>query len=493
MRAFLEAALIRKGYPLELCARGDEALACIQRKAFDMVILDVVLPDMDGYEVMSRIHELQPELVVIIISGHASLDSALKALRGGAYDYLRKPFGNQELLTTVENASRTIQLKAENKLALKALRQSEEKYRTLVDNIPDVLAGISRFGRFTAISGNAIDHYGYTQEQLTGKRVIKCLHPQDRDQAFAAFRESVLTREKNRPHLRFRVVAKDGTHHWVEVNISHSYDDKGHYLHSECVIRDINETRKLQDELVRSERLAATGQLASFVAHEINSPLQAITVLLHTLEKQSDDKGITEKVGVIRGAFNSIRATVMNLLDLNRMGNEEKQATNVNAVLQQTVELVSGYLKKNRVALKLDLDPSLPKIFASPRQLNQVFLNLINNAIQAISDSDDIQQGWRSRKQMEGQITVTTRYLDKQIIIRIVDEGPGIDADQLANIFEPFYTGKKERGMGVGLSICYQIIDQHHGDISAAAPETGGMVFTVKLPAEKMAVTELRK
>ncbi len=248
------------------------------------------------------------------------------------------------------------------------------------------------------------------------------------------------------------------------------------------VIRNITGIKKLQDQFVRSERLAATGQLGVSVAHEINSPLQAITFILNSLRKNYvHDKELTENISLLKGAFESIRNTIRNLLDLNRPGQDKKQQIKINNVIEKTVALIQSQLKKNKVKINLDLSSKIPDISASPQQLNHVFLNFFNNAIEAMTGIS------KSRKDRMGhktgrEINVKTDLNKGNIVIKVADNGPGISEDDLEHIFDPFYTRKKQMGLGVGLSVCNDMIEDHGGTIVVENAPDGGAVFTIKLP-----------
>jgi PAS domain S-box-containing protein len=252
-----------------------------------------------------------------------------------------------------------------------------------------------------------------------------------------------------------------------------------------CLARDITQTKLLQDQLIRSERLAASGQLAASIAHEINSPLQAIGVLLTRLKQTyPQEKDLSENVDILMHGFHSIRDTVRNLLDLNRPGMEDKRLCNVNTVIEKTVALVQGHLKKNRVRVELNLDPEIPLLKASPQQLGQVFMNLIMNAVQAMSGGFYPKEGWRARASGGGEIRIASYWQGSQVKIQVTDTGPGIASEEMNRIFDPFYTRKRTKGMGIGLSICYGIIESHGGRILAGNAPEGGAVFEITLPSE---------
>ena len=239
----------------------------------------------------------------------------------------------------------------------------------------------------------------------------------------------------------------------------------------------------LQNQLIRSERLAATGQLAASIAHEINSPLQGITALLNVIQtKYKTDKKLLEKLDLVKSAFESIRDTVRNLIDLNRPGKEKKQPIDINQVIENTSMLVRSYLTKSRVKISLNLSAEKSKLTGSPQQLGQVLMNLINNAVESITAAPEFQEKLKEVPTHSGKISIDTFNQDKELVIKVKDSGPGISKKDLEHIFDPFFTKKKTMGMGVGLSICHGIIEDHKGYIVAENASDGGAVFTITLP-----------
>jgi C4-dicarboxylate-specific signal transduction histidine kinase len=239
----------------------------------------------------------------------------------------------------------------------------------------------------------------------------------------------------------------------------------------------------LQNQLIRSERLAATGQLAASIAHEINSPLQGITALINVIRNQhKKDKKLLEQLDLVKSAFESIRDTVRNLIDLNRPGKEKKQPVDVNQVIENTATLVRSYLTKSRVKMNLNMAAKNAMLTASPQQLGQVLMNLINNAVESITGASEFQKKLKQNPSYSGDIFIDTFNQNKELVIKVKDSGPGIANVDKERIFDPFFTRKKTMGMGVGLSICHGIIEDHKGYIVADNDKDGGAVFTITLP-----------
>jgi PAS domain S-box-containing protein len=323
---------------------------------------------------------------------------------------------------------------------------------------------------------------GYTKDELEGKNA-RILYESDEEYERIGFEMQSQIQKAGLGSVESRFKSKDDR--FVDILLRSAPIIPGDLSEGRIfTVMDITQTKLMQDQLIRSERLAATGQLAASIAHEINSPLQAVTVLLGTLKKKYyDDDELANNLELLKGAFGSIRDTVKNLLDLNRPGKVAKQTTNVNHIIEKNIDLVRSHMKKNKIKVNLDLTPNLPDIHASPMQLNQCLLNLINNAVESMAGTATHEIEPTDSSTEDGQITIKTIHKKGNIIIEIIDTGPGIPEEDLPNIFDPFFTKKKKMGMGVGLSTCHGIVQDHGGIITAENSPQRGVAMTITLPA----------
>lgn len=347
-----------------------------------------------------------------------------------------------------------------------ALQKSEENYRSMMEAMKDPVHICSQDFRITYINPVGIERIGFDP---TGKHCYKAIHGRSEKCPWCVI-EKVLRGEYVDD---YEIVSPLDKHIYLVSSAPIFYSD-GTFAKM-AVYTDITENKSLQDQVIRSERLAATGQLAASIAHEINSPLQAVTLLLDTLKnKHMGNNDLRENFELLQGVYNDIRDIVKNLLDLNRPGKERKQDVNINTVIEKTLALLRSYLLRSKVNVNLDLSSRVPNILASPQQLSHIFLNLINNAIEAMVSESSPNKG--------NEIDIKSTLRDGNIIIKVFDNGPGLSDKDFHHIFDPFYTTKKQMGLGVGLSICHDILSDHGGEIQAENGPEGGAVFTIMLP-----------
>ena len=362
-----------------------------------------------------------------------------------------------------------------------ALKKSEENYRNLVENLPDIVFAVDEKGSLTYVSPAVKPITGYTPEEAMNLLFSTVVHPEDFD---SGPEDSRKTMADGRFMNEIRIFTKSGETRWLRISRLPVYSGD-RIIGYEGIATDITQSKLLQERLIRSERLAATGQLAASVAHEINSPLQAITVMLNTIsEIHVEDKALNKNIEILKKAFGSIRDTVRNLMDLNRPGMEPKHPLNINEIIEKTSALVKTHLKQSRIDITMDLSPKVPNIVGSPQGLGHVFLNLINNAVEVMSGVLKGNEKWMTRAAAGGIIFIKSRFDKDHIDIEVADTGPGIPEEELNRIFDPFYTKKKTMGMGVGLSICNGIIEDHGGSIEAKNIPDGGALFTITLPVK---------
>jgi signal transduction histidine kinase len=247
-------------------------------------------------------------------------------------------------------------------------------------------------------------------------------------------------------------------------------DASGGRIGTSVVAKDITELTRLQEELIRTERLAAVGELAASIAHEVKNPLAAIRAAVEILGDRFPEKDSgREVVGEVIGQIERLDRTVKDLLTFARPSPIEKQPTKVPDLVGSALELLRGEPLRKGVEVYLQLDPDIPGVPVDRRQMEQAFLNVILNSLQAMEGA--------------GRLTVSSRQEPDDVLVSFRDTGPGVPQEIMERVFHPFFT-TKHRGTGLGLSIVQKVLDAHGGSIIIENHEDRGAVVTLRLPME---------
>ena len=237
------------------------------------------------------------------------------------------------------------------------------------------------------------------------------------------------------------------------------------------VERDITHEKQLEDNLFQTEKLAAIGQLAAGIAHEINNPLSAIIANAQLIQRDPMlNSDVIESAKIIEMAGKKASRIIRNLLDLSRKDKMSLKDFNINETINRSLKLLHHEFFMNNINLSVNLESDVPLARISPDHLQGVWINLLLNALDAISDKN-------------GEIKISSAFINNDFIVTITDNGTGMTSDQRIHAFDPFYTTKGPgKGTGLGLSICHQVIKQHCGDIHIESEYGQGTKITVRLP-----------
>jgi len=355
----------------------------------------------------------------------------------------------------------------DQKRAHDTLARSEARYRNLVESASDAIVTFDASGRFTTVNHAGELLSGYRREELIGQWFAPMLPDDELPKVLGHFQKA-LAGETGQYETTF--YRKDREIRTISVTYSTPQRDEEVL----CLIRDVTDQKMLQEQLIQSEKMSAIGQLVSGVAHELNNPLAGISAFAQLLltEKRFPPDQRTAAEMIYAEARRASRI-VQNLLTFARQHKPERTSTSLNQVLDDALELRGYELRVRGIEVVRDYDEDLPETMADAHQLQQVFLNLITNAEQAMEK----RQGNTQR------LTVSTRRASNVIRIEVEDSGPGIPPNLLERIFNPFFTTKPTgSGTGLGLSISLGIVREHEGKIWAENAPTGGAHFTIELP-----------
>ena len=487
----LKVLLGNEGYEIQTRPNGQEALEAFVENDFDIALLDLMLPDINGCEIMDHIERQAPETLAILMTGQASIESAVEALRNRAHDYLRKPFEHEELLKTVRNALDQKRLKYERKRIEIALRKSEQRLRSIIECVPDVIYQLDSNGKITFISKAVETLLGYSDKELIGKGILELVHSPDVEKV----RYRIAERRRgggfldldNTENLRYglperrtaskagtdllevRLVRKDKSLVYVLITSSEGLYEAERFLGTIGIAKDITRRKLAEEELLKTNQ-----ELKNFVhvvSHDLKAPIAYIqgfsSVLLENHQENMDDEGriCLER---INASARRMEVLVSDLLGLSESGQVVSAFAETPSM--QIIEDVTSELqyRLERDGIELVVADNLPDICCDGARMYQVFENLLINAVKFSVGANNriIEIGYED----EGGF--------HQFHVR--DNGIGIDPKYHRKIFEMFHRLKEiedEGGTGLGLAIVERIVNNHGGKVWVESEKGKGATF----------------
>jgi len=348
------------------------------------------------------------------------------------------------------------------------LAQQEEFHQRLLESFPDLILVVDLEERYTFASARTHDLLGYEPQDLIGKKITDL---DDHSVELASLYKNIVSGKQAFGSAEYGARHRDGSWKTMRASGSQLADAEGKVSGVIFSVRDITIERKLEQQVVQSERLAAMGAMIGGVAHELNNPLTSILGVSELLQDTETNEVARKQLAMLQQQARRAAEIVQNLTYFARPPAPGKSRINLVEIVERTLNLHAYSLRKNNITVDF-LKESVPYALGDPHQLMQVFLNLILNAEQAVREVRE-----------KGTLRIRLGKADKSVWVSFHDDGPGIPKENLASIFDPFYTTKRPgRGTGLGLSICKSVMKEHNGSIEAANAPDGGAVFTVTLP-----------
>jgi PAS domain S-box-containing protein len=360
--------------------------------------------------------------------------------------------------------------------------KSEEKYRSLFNNDPNPIFIISQQNlEILDINERAQECYGYSRSELQGSSFLNLGEPNDREVQYGlkhlALGQSILLAKRR--HFR-----KGGRSFYVNLSVSHARYGEGDVLIGTTT--DVTESIEKETQLIQASKMTTLGLMAAGMAHEINQPLNVIQIcadyFLKTLQK-GQPLADTELRSMANDIITSVdRATgiIRHVRHFARQSDVAKSKVDINAPIEDVFKVLGHQLKAHRIALDLDLDSNIPYIMADHNRMEQVFINLVSNAIDAMDEEAERQ----AKKKMTKCLRIRTHAANGDVIVTVSDNGAGMSEEVKSKLFEPFFTTKKVgKGTGLGVSISYGIIKDYQGRIQIESAPRRGTTFTLSFPA----------
>jgi PAS domain S-box-containing protein len=373
------------------------------------------------------------------------------------------------LLAQVQRHAEELEQQVRRRTA--ALRVSQARFRAVFEEAAIGIALVNRKGHILDSNPALQRMLGYERDELEGVVFAELAHPDNVTDDANSYDE-LIAGERSHYRVEGRYVRKDGRPIDVNLIVSLVHPAKGRSRFAIALVEDVTEQKQAQAALIESEKLALTGKMAASLAHEINNPLQSVIGCLSLAEEDlAEGKDALQYVEIALEELERAADLIARMRDLNRQPETtERELTDVNALVQRVLTLTRKKCQDRHVEVKWRPGANLPTLSLVPSRVQQVFLNLVLNAVDAMSGG--------------GRLEVCTEYTAERqgVRIRFADGGVGIPADDLPHVFEPFYT-TKATGLGLGLYVSHGIIEDHGGRMDVKSVEGEGTTFTVWLPA----------
>jgi PAS domain S-box-containing protein len=478
---FIQCLLQEDGFGSVIALTGREALQIIRDQRIDIVILDVVMPDMNGIDVAANIKTLASSLFlpIIMVSALCTAEDKVAGLKY-ADDYLTKPFSGDELIARVKSLLRIRRLHIQ-------LSQSKLRYECLYENIPHFYLSIDTEKKINECNRSFREIYRSCKPEIIGKDITSFFVEEDRS-ILNGFLTDLEKTKKSSSHNRIFTLLVPQHGHPVFVKINAVYmGEESSGLSIVIALEDVTRQVQLQDEqkiarkqLYRSARLASIGTLASGVAHEMNNPLTAIlgfsSALLDRVEhdEKIDDAELDQYLKIINVEALRCRDIVENLSRFAREADITQTHFSLNNCINDAIQLVRSKASRVNISIINELKEVI-EVCADQNKLEQVFVNLLSNAIEFCPQGASVRIG-----------AVPPIDISKGFTIKIIDNGPGIKPDILPKVFDPFFTTKAVgNGTGMGLAICHKIMEEASGSIDIISEEGRGTSVILNFPAQK--------
>ena len=475
--------------------RREEFLAALDGDNLDLILSDYSLPYFDGISALEMARRVCPEVPFIFVSGALGEELAIETLKQGATDYVLK-HRLERLVPSVVRALREARERAERKAAQEALKESEERYRQLVELSPDTIF-IQSEGEIVFINSAGVKLFGAANpEQLIGKQVLDLFHPDYQEIVKERIRQ-LLEERKQAPLLEEKILPFDGTVADVEVTASpFTYQGKQAAL---VVVRDISERKRASEErdrLLKRERAARAeaeeasrlkDEFLSTLSHELRTPLSAILGWAELLRNlKFDEATVSHALDTIVRNTKSLVKLIEEILDVSRIINGKLNLNMASVNLAPTIEAAIDSLRPaaeaKNIRLNAALDRTIRPVLGDRERLQQVIWNLLSNAIKFTPKG--------------GRVAVTLQCTDSCAEIEVSDTGAGISPEFLAHVFERFRQAdststRSHGGLGLGLALVRHLVELHGGTVRADSAGVGqGAAFTVRLPLAESGIGE---
>jgi two-component system, sporulation sensor kinase A len=489
--------LKREGYEVFTASDFADALNVFGENEIDVAVIDIVLPRKSGIHLLEELHNRNPDLPIIMMTGEPNLSHLPDIVRAGAYDFLTKPVTKEVLLKAVERAFEKKRLQDEKSRLEKEIAQHAgqlevaiaERTAELVEArnfLKTVLDSSTEYaiivtdpeGRIILFNSGAELMFQYEAKRVLGQSAWELICDEEQVDLQNPLCLEASTEEKNVvQELEIKLKRADRSRFIASLATTTVETAKGHWLGRLAIIKDLTieqqqaeELRQMQQQLAHNEKIAALGRMAAQVAHEVRNPLAGLRLYALHLKSKVADKLSENEMSLVEKILKNIdhlADTTEQILNVARPLNLTFQSKRIEPIVRDCLQLVESQRKASNVEIELDLATPETTVKIDEASLRSALVNLLLNSIQAMP--------------VGGVLTISSRKCDQYLLLTIKDTGCGMTIEQTEKVFEPFYT-TKSTGLGLGMPFAKRVIEQHHGSIRVMSRPGDGTEVEIKLP-----------
>jgi two-component system, OmpR family, phosphate regulon sensor histidine kinase PhoR len=467
--------LTGEGYAVDVAENGKQGFDMVKATSYDLILVDLMMPVMGGMEFMEEVRQFDQEIIMIVITGFATVETAVEAMKHGAYDYIPKPFTPDQLVSVLNRglekrrlSKEAERLREERDQKLLEVASEKSKLHAIVNSMADGIIVINRERQLVLWNPAAIKILDLNVKLETGRDFKKIIEEKDLVE--------VISKAFSPDFSQYTVLSEEieltkSERKTIMVNVACVRDEKGSDLGVVSTFRDITGLKEVEE--VKS-------QFVTMVAHELRAPLAAIEGYLTaylTGVAGTDPQFNRQMLERARLRSQSLIELVNDLLQFVRLESKKivrkKELLDMSDIIVNTVELLKQQGASKDLVFQIDIPEKLPRIEGDRTEMEQLITNLVSNAIKY--------------NVKNGKVIVSVEPDTHYLSVKVTDTGIGIEEESLPHIFDEFYRvqGAKTRyttGTGLGLSIVKKIVESHFGRIDAESKVDKGTTFTVKLP-----------
>jgi PAS domain S-box-containing protein len=486
----LSMSLKADGYDVVSASNGTDGVAAFEKERPDIVITDIKMPGMDGIEVLRKIKALNADTEVIIITGHGDIENAIEALKHGASDFINKPVRDEALSIALRRAREKFDIRQQLKEyttdlerkvdeATREVRRRSNFQINLIRSSNDGIVATDRALKIVIYNPTARRIFGYTPAETINKMKAGDLFPAD----LTGDLQAALAGQNNIKNLTWRemtITCKDGENIPVRAS-STILLENDRPVGTVAFFQDLREIKRLERELLKSERLAAIGQTVAGLAHGIKNILHGLkggSYLVDIGITKNESEKLKKGWDMIKRNIGRTSSLVMDLLSYSKEREPEFEACRPNQIADDVCALVEDKARDNDVKLVKDFDDSIGEVFMDPNSVHEVLLNVMSNAVDACLFDEDTSKNFRV-------VLKTIHEKDNVIQFEISDNGLGMDDAVVKKLFTSFFSTKGHRGTGLGLMVTRKLIAEHNGSIDVNSKPGEGTTFIVRMPYQQ--------